>query len=176
MAETQTFGQWLRHRRRSMDLTQDALSHAIGCAQITIRKMEADRLRPSRQLAGLLFEKLGIPPEKHDLYIRFARSGILASSLENLPRNNLPHAITSFIGRQCEMIEVNRLLNSSRLVTLTGAGGSGKTRLALQAAAGTLERYQDGAWFVEFASITDPELVPQVIAGTLGYQKTGEAS
>ena len=176
MAEDQSFGQWLRGRRRELDLTQVSLGGEIGCAEVTIRKIEANLLRPSRQMAKLLVEKLGIPPENRERYIHFARSGILPAQVSiNLLPNNLPHALTNFLGRVNEVEEINRLLDSSRILTLTGAGGIGKTRLALQTAAGALDRYPDGVWFVELASLVDPNLVPQVTAGTMGLQNTGGA-
>jgi predicted ATPase/class 3 adenylate cyclase len=88
-------------------------------------------------------------------------------SLEAFP-NNLPLQLTSFIGRGREMEEVKRLLGIHRLLTLTGAGGCGKTRLALQVAADRLAEYADGAWFVDLAPLADPTLVPQAVAATLG--------
>jgi predicted ATPase/DNA-binding XRE family transcriptional regulator len=177
MTEIKSFGQWLRFRRRELDLTQVSLSQEIGCAEITIRKMEADLIRPSRQLAELLFIKLGILPEEREQYISFARTGKVPDQfLADLSNNNLPHTLTSFIGRKNEVEEICRLLDSSRLLTLTGTGGIGKTRLALQSAAGVLERYSDGVWLVELAYLVDPALVTQVVAGTLGLQNTGGAS
>jgi len=92
-------------------------------------------------------------------------------SLETFP-NNLPVQLTSFIGREKEVREIKRLLSGTRLMTLTGAGGAGKTRLALQAAADVLESYPDGAWFVELASISDRALVPQAVASALGVSET----
>jgi len=62
MTSPQPFGEWLRHRRRELDLTQDALARQVGCARVTIRKLEADEMRPSKQLAELLAEQLGVPP------------------------------------------------------------------------------------------------------------------
>ena len=62
MTSPQPFGEWLRHRRRELDLTQDALARQVGCARVTIRKLEADETRPSKQLAELLAEQLGVPP------------------------------------------------------------------------------------------------------------------
>lgn len=172
MAEYQTFGEWLRHRRREMDLTQRELGLQVGCAQVTIRKIEANILRPSRQLTELLVEKLAIPAEEREIYIRFARSGIFPRDVPtSSPRHNLPHALTSFIGREQEIDEVTRLLGTSRLVTVTGAGGVGKSRLALQVATKVLDRYQDGAWFIELAAITDPEIVPLSVATALRLQK-----
>ena len=91
-------------------------------------------------------------------------------SMESVP-NNLPLQITSFIGRDAELQAVTRLFEKSRLVTLTGSGGCGKTRLALQAAADMLDRMEDGVWLVELAAITDPGLVPRTMADTLGLKE-----
>lgn len=91
-------------------------------------------------------------------------------SLDVLP-NNLPIHLTSFIGRERERAEVKRLLASSRLLTLTGAGGAGKTRLGLQVAAELLEEFRDGVWVVELASLSDPDLVPQAVASALGVRE-----
>ncbi|MGH2992140.1 MAG: LuxR C-terminal-related transcriptional regulator, partial [Solirubrobacterales bacterium] len=90
-------------------------------------------------------------------------------SLDALP-NNLPLALSSFIGRERELDEVGRLLSDHRLITLTGAGGCGKTRLALQAASETLERFPDGAWWVELAPLADERLVGAAIAEALGVR------
>src|SRR6266567_9119068 len=85
--------------------------------------------------------------------------------------NNLPAPTTRFIGREQQIDEIRRLLGSSRLLSLTGAGGCGKTRLALQLAAGISEVYVDGVWLVDLAVLTDPELVPQVVAQTVGVRE-----
>lgn len=91
-------------------------------------------------------------------------------SLDTLP-NNLPRQLTSFIGREREMAEVKQLLHTTSLLTLTGAGGCGKTRLALQVAADLLEEYPDGVWLVELATLADPTLVPQTVASALGVRE-----
>ncbi len=83
-------------------------------------------------------------------------------------RNNLPAQLATFIGRSRELAEVRALVESSRLVTLTGAGGSGKTRLSLQVAAEMLGGTSDGVWLVELATVTDAEAVPAAIGRTLG--------
>ena len=83
-------------------------------------------------------------------------------------RHNLPIALTSFIGRDRELREVARLLDRSRLLTLIGAGGSGKTRLALEAATARLGACDDGVWLVELAGLGDPALVAAEIACALG--------
>jgi predicted ATPase/DNA-binding SARP family transcriptional activator len=85
--------------------------------------------------------------------------------------HNLPVELTSFIGRECELEEVNRLLRSRRLVTLTGAGGSGKTRLALRVAADVLGDYPAGVWLVELAPLADPGLVPRAVGAALGIRE-----
>ncbi|HET7091269.1 MAG TPA: tetratricopeptide repeat protein [Anaerolineae bacterium] len=87
------------------------------------------------------------------------------------PRSNLPAPSTRFIGRESEMAEVKRLLSNTRLLTLTGAGGTGKTRLSLQVAADLLDSFADGVWLVELAPLSDPVLIPQSVATTLGVRE-----
>jgi predicted ATPase/class 3 adenylate cyclase/DNA-binding CsgD family transcriptional regulator len=82
--------------------------------------------------------------------------------------HNLPAQLTSFIGRQKELAEVRQLLAVNRLVTLTGVGGTGKTRLAAQVAVELASEYSDGAWYVDLAPISVPELVPTTVARALG--------
>jgi len=99
-----------------------------------------------------------------------------------MPASNLPLQLSSFIGREREIAEVRRLLASSRLVTLTGAGGCGKTRLALEVAS-ALDRdvlaerqYADGVWFIDLAPLSDPALVSERIAATLNVPaQSGQA-
>jgi predicted ATPase/DNA-binding CsgD family transcriptional regulator len=86
------------------------------------------------------------------------------------PHNNLPAQVSSFIGRDGELAEVRRLLGVSRLITLTGAGGAGKTRLALQVAAGLADRAGDGVWFADLAPLSDPDLVAVTVADVLGVR------
>jgi len=88
-----------------------------------------------------------------------------------LRRHNLPEALTSFVGRDQELAEIQRLLASTRLLTLTGAGGCGKTRLALQVAAAILPRFTDGAWVVELAPLSEPSLVTLTVATVLGVRE-----
>src|SRR6516225_9643420 len=83
---------------------------------------------------------------------------------------NLPAELTSFVGRRGELAEVRRLLAGSRLVTLTGVGGVGKTRLAVRAAAGLRRAFRDGVWLVQLDQLRDPALVAQAVAGALGLQ------
>jgi len=88
-------------------------------------------------------------------------------TLEHWP-NNLPAQLTSFIGREAEIDEAERLLANTRLLTLVGSGGAGKTRLALQVAAEEMEHYSDGVWLVELAAVSTSISVSTVIATTLG--------
>ena len=96
-------------------------------------------------------------------------------TLEARP-NNLPMQPTPLVGREREVREVADRVRTEevRLLTLTGPGGTGKTRLALQAAADLLEEFEDGAFFIALATITDPELVPSAIAGPLGVKESAE--
>jgi len=96
-------------------------------------------------------------------------------SLEARP-HNLPVQLTTFVGREREMGEVGEFLTSARLVTLTGIGGAGKTRLALQVAAEVLPQFTDGAWLAELAPLTDPAPIPQTVASVLGVREEGGRS
>ena len=91
-------------------------------------------------------------------------------SLEATP-SNLPQQLTSFVARERELAEVTKALGETRLLTLVGGGGLGKTRLSLQVAMGVLDGYPDGAWLVELAPVGDPRLVPQAVASTLGVKE-----
>ena len=90
-------------------------------------------------------------------------------SLDTLP-NNLPRQLTSFVGRERELAEIRNLVAANALVTLTGPGGSGKTRLALQAGAEFVGRFEDGVWLAELATLTDPHLMPEAVAAALGVR------
>lgn len=94
-------------------------------------------------------------------------------SLESFS-HNLPSQLTSFIGRETEMGEARALLGQSRLLTLTGMGGAGKSRLALQVAADVVDDYPDGVWLIELAPLSDPNLVPQAIASALGLREESD--
>jgi predicted ATPase/class 3 adenylate cyclase len=91
-------------------------------------------------------------------------------SLEAVP-NNLPQQVTTFVGREHDLEEVRLALGKGRLLTLSGIGGLGKTRLSLQIAAEVVNDYPDGVWFVEFAPITDERLVPQAVASVVAVKE-----
>jgi predicted ATPase len=91
--------------------------------------------------------------------------------------HNLPAQLTSFVGRQAEMGELRQLVAGNRLVTLTGAGGAGKTRLAVEVASQLTTQFSDGIWYVDLAPITNPAVAPLTVARTLGLpDQTGRSS
>jgi predicted ATPase/DNA-binding CsgD family transcriptional regulator len=127
-----------------------------------------------------IFSKLGVSSRTQavNLANKFGllNGQIPPTSEAGMPtRSNLPAQLTSFVGRSAELAEVKQMLKSSRLVTLTGAGGSGKTRLALQVASSLVEAYRDGVWMVELATISEPALVSNAIAQALKVNPVQEA-
>jgi predicted ATPase/DNA-binding CsgD family transcriptional regulator len=119
-----------------------------------------------------IFSKLGVSSRTQAVNLAnklgLLHTQIPPTSEAGMPtRSNLPAQLTSFVGRSAELAEVKQMLKSSRLVTLTGAGGSGKTRLALQIASSLVEAYRDGVWMVELATISEPALVANAIAQAL---------
>src|SRR5512141_1434365 len=179
MPESISFGTWLRQKRRSLDLTQKALADQVGCAEITVRRMEADEYKPSNELALLLLEKLGIPEAERPQWVRFARGlgeypGNPSQVREH--KTNLPIPLTSFIGREKEIESIQKRLSRHRLVTLIGVGGIGKTRLSQQAASQLLSNYPNGVWLVELASLNNPALIPQSVAAMFGMPQAANSN
>lgn len=208
MEAVESFGAWLKKRRRALDLTQQALADCAGCSLVTIRKFESDERRPSRQLAELLADCLAITAEEREKFIAFARQPeLMVAGLappgplqipplpapatksqippprETVPQPtiSLPAPLTGLIGRETDVVAVCEMLlrPSVRLVTLTGAGGTGKTRLAIETArrlaAGHPEAFPDGLFFVDLASLMDPGLFLPALAEVLGVVDSGEA-
>jgi predicted ATPase/transcriptional regulator with XRE-family HTH domain len=184
-----SFGIWLRRRRRALDLTQAELAQRVGCATITIRRIEADDLRPSLEIAERLSVCLDIPEAERAAFLAAARAersvdtlpqplslSLEPSHAETQPeqRTNLPFPLTNFVGRVNERAELVELLRANRLVTLTGTGGSGKTRLALQVSSDLLERFADGVWFVDLSPVRDGYFVAQAIASALDLREKVE--
>ena len=139
----------------------------------------ADRLPVGvalRDLGPIRLRDLATPARVYQLVHPDLRQDFPAlRSLEATP-NNLPQQMTSFVGRERELFETRSLLGGARLVTIVGPGGIGKTRLSLQIAADAFDAYPDGVWFIEFASIVDPGLVPKAIAQVLGLQEDANTS
>jgi len=186
MEPTISFGYWLRRQRKALDLTQQALADRVGCSLAAIKKIEQDERRPSRQIAELLANILGVPTGQHKLFLDVARGlrpieqlSLASESAVPTPdpfkapeafRHNLPIQLTSFIGREKEVADVIRLLQHTRLVTFTGPGGTGKTRLSVQVADQLLDQYPDGVRMVELASVFDPLLIPRTTAIAIGLR------
>src|SRR5690349_14770433 len=154
-----SFGHWLRLRRKALRLSCAELARRVGCATITLRKIEADERRPSEQIAAKLVEHLNLAPHERLTFIKVARSELsvtrlpLPNQLTDHPahseaawRTTLPTPPTPLIGRAREVAQVCRIVRAPdvRLVTLTGPGGVGKTRLALQVALELHDDFADG--------------------------------
>jgi predicted ATPase/class 3 adenylate cyclase len=126
-----------------------------------------------RDLGQHRLKDLGRPERIFELMAPGLETGFPPlQSLESpdLP-NNLPEQVSTFIGRETELAEIRQLIERGRLVTLVGAGGAGKTRLALQVAAEMVDGSGGGVWYVELATISDPELVMRMIASALGLRE-----
>jgi transcriptional regulator with XRE-family HTH domain len=156
-----SFGEWVKYRRRTLDLTQKELAHRAGCSLTALQKIEGDERRPSRQLAGRLIDFLDVPPGQRPLLLKIARGErmmetlpptpqpVWPSQLESTPAR-LPTSSTLLVGREKELTEIARLFQDPhcRLLTLTGSGGVGKTRLALESARQMQDTLKNGACFV----------------------------
>ena len=181
MPDEISFGTWLRQRRRLFDLTQQTLADQVGCARITLRRIEADALKPSKELAQILFEKLKIPELEHPQWILFARglSNLPTQSTDssaNQSPTNLPAALTTFIGREKEQAEIIKHIRKHRLVTLTGPGGVGKTRLSIKVGEQAFGEYANGVWLAELAALNDPSLLPQSVTTVFSITVQSNAS
>jgi non-specific serine/threonine protein kinase len=111
----------------------------------------------------------------HDIGRLFIALGLSAATLPQKQRSNLPRQLTSFVGRDRELSEVAGLLHDHRLVTLTGAGGSGKTRLAIEAATEVQDDFPGGVWFADLSIVDDASLVSRQVASAVGVREVSEA-
>jgi len=188
------FGLWLRQRRKALDLTQEKLAAAIDVSLPTIVKIEASERRPSREVAELLARCLKVSAEELPDFMRLARAPLepqtptappplpaasqpaqFAAIVARGQTDHLPTPLTSFVGRQQEIAAIRDLVQGAcltaggcRVVTLTGPGGSGKTRLAIQVARLLTLQYRHGAWWVDLSSLQDAALVPDSVLRGLG--------
>jgi predicted ATPase len=139
---------WLREQG-ALDTVEEAnrLLAAAGMAPLSEPELAAAKLSP---IAVVMMAGRSPPPQS-----------------PQPPKTNLPSQLTPFIGREHEMVEVKRLIGANRLVTLTGSGGVGKTRLAVEVGAALVDAFADGVWLVELASLADPALVPRAVATVL---------
>jgi len=167
--EEKTFGTWLRGERRRLDLSRQVLANRAGCAEITLRRIESGTLKPSRELAQILLEQVGMREPELNRWVLYARglSGYPIQPDGPTPakvESNLPVFLTTFIGRAKEKKEIIDLIHRQRLITLTGPGGVGKTRLAGKVGEQILGEFSNGVWMAELASQATPELLPQTVA------------
>ena len=135
---------------------------------------QADALAACRRARDMLAAELGLEPgeELRRLEQAVLRQDVPAAALP--ARHNLPAQLTSFLGREQDLAGLERLLGEARLVTLTGTGGTGKTRLAVEAGARVADRFRDGVWVAELAGIADPGLVAGQVMGALGVRQAGD--
>jgi predicted ATPase/transcriptional regulator with XRE-family HTH domain len=174
-AQDPTFGELVRHYRRVARLTQEELADRAGLSRRGITALETgERQIPQRRTVELLADALQLSPQDRASFLTAARLRTAATTRVLRPadrRCNLPYPLTSFVGRDREMAAIKRCLMASRLVTLTGPAGMGKTRLALEVAGTQVATYRDGVWLVELAAVRDDFLLPQVVAATLGVRE-----
>lgn len=182
-----TFGEYLRYLRRRARLTQRELGAAVGYSEAHIARLEGNQRMPDPMVVSAQFiEALGLKddPEAAQHLIRLAESarGMRNALKAGAPRaghappTNLRTQLTSFVGRAEEIAEVKKLLGETRLLTLTGPGGVGKTRLAVQVASEMLPLYPDGVWVVPLASVQDGARVPHAVASAIGMPAPDEVT
>ncbi len=184
MAEIYSFGYWVLRRRKALDLTREELATQVGCAAETIKKIERDERRPSRQVAKLLANALAVLPEEYEHFLQSARGERSVDGLQLLPlplkpfppAHNLPPHPTPFIGRENELTEINTLLSdpNCRLLTLVGPGGVGKSRIALRAAENQVGSFRHGVYLVPLAGVETISALPSVIMDALGIRLKGQ--
>lgn len=181
-----SFGEWVRQRRKTLDLTQAELAQRAGCSVFALRKIESGERRPSRQLAGLLADALEISPTDQPAFHQAARSYQAPAGLPTGPPHppprpappptpHLPVPITPLLGRESELAAMAHLFADPqcRLLTLTGMGGIGKTRLAIEFGACRQALFAGGVRYVPLAGLAAPELIVPAIAEAFGFTFSG---
>lgn len=186
---TYSFGKWLQRWRKAEDLTQKQLAERAFCSLNTIKKIETDQRRPSRQLAQALAAALRLPPEQEEIFIECARGLRLVDHLAletggkretpapllNRSPAPLPQPATPLLGRDAEMARLTDLLAHSWLVTIIGPGGMGKTRLAL-AAAHQQQAMGKNVVFVSLAELESAAHLATAVAQALGLKPSARLS
>lgn len=180
-----SFGHWVRRRRKALDLTQEELAQRVGCAAVTLRKIEADQRRPSCQMAQRLADCLLLPEQECPAFIAAAVGQYAPSRLPwpveldvRQRAGNLPAPLTSLVGRTSDIAVISDCLGQPavRMLTLTGPVGVGKTRLALEVGRRLAGAYRDGACLVALAPVRNPALVPSTTATALGVREARDSN
>lgn len=182
-----SFGEWLKRQRKAAGLTQDQLAQQVGCAAITLRKIEAGERHPSEQIATCLADIFHIHPTEQKDFLKFARNGFTSTEFpQNIPWQDaapsvamrLPATVNSLIGRERPIAEVREYLQNPNvhLVTLIGPPGIGKTRLSIETARNSLPDFPDGVFFIALAPINDASLIAPTIMQSLGFVDSGNLS
>lgn len=162
-----SFGQLLRQHRHHAGLSQERLAEAAGLSVNQISDLERDRrARPHLDTLRRLADALGLGERDRLAFIDLGRPGRPATPAATAAP--LPLPLTRFFARPDDLAAVRRRLAGARLLTLTGAGGVGKTRLAYELAHAAAGDYPDGVWLVELAGLQEPGLVPHTVARALG--------
>src|SRR5215467_5778999 len=137
-------------RRKALHMSQAKLGRALGVARNTVARWERGELEMRyAELIALALDRL----EAEE-----------SSAIVGIQPTNLPAELSTFVGREEEFAELCRLLRTNRLLTLTGTGGVGKTRLAIRLAHEVMRDYPDGVWFVDLGPLADPTLVARTVA------------
>jgi transcriptional regulator with XRE-family HTH domain len=169
------FSSRLRRLREAAGLTQEELAVRAGLSPRAISAIErGERQRPYPHTVRMLSDALGLSEEERASLLETLPRGAIAAPapLAPTPGFNLPVPPTPLVGRERALGEIRTLLGEGRLLTFTGLGGVGKTRLALEVARSAAEDFPDGVAFVALASLADPALVLPTVARSLGL---GEA-
>jgi len=178
------FGEWIRTQRKALWMTQKRLARLVGCAPVTIQKIEEGRRRPSPVVAEALARHLEIPLRKQEQFLQLARTTPTTPRTAPTPaplildHSGLPVPPQPIIGRQEALAALQDalLFPSLRLITLTGPPGVGKTRLAVGIADGLRPEFADTLWFVPLAALDDPAQVLPTINRRLGLPDSGASS
>src|SRR5512143_1874215 len=185
-----TFGEWLRQSRNELRLTREEFAGRVGCSVSAVRKIEDGERRPSSLMAELMANCLNVPLAERSTFVKVARgelsvdrlsppskllTGSSAPSPAAFPRTNLPVLPTPLIGRQREVEELAQLLHNPqcRMVTLTGPGGIGKTRLSIETASQVQDAFADGVYFVPLASVNTTRSIVPVMGDAVGFTFQG---
>jgi predicted ATPase/DNA-binding XRE family transcriptional regulator len=171
--DPRVFAVLLREHRTAAGLSQEELAERAGLSRRGISDLERGvRRAPHPVTVRRLAEALGLDATQRAALLESARSGVREPAADEPALMPLPVASTSFVGRERELAEVTQLLEGSRLLTLTGAGGTGKTRLAVEAARANSTAYADGTALVSLAPVVDPKLTAAAVAQALGIRDT----